>query len=135
MKNHLKKTHNTGFSLIEVMIALVLSSMALLGLAAAQSKSLQYATNSFQYTVALVQANNAVEKFWLDLCDLQQGIIVYDNDYKATFIPVAGYTLTLPNNFTNDFEINVSWVDERITDGLVNSVDLNVSFPQLPGGC
>lgn len=135
MRSPIKKLHQKGFSLIEVIIALALSSLALLGLAAAQSKSLQYATNSFHYTIALVQANNAVEKFWLDLCELQQGRISYDNAYKATFVPLTGYTITLPNNFTNNFEVNISWVDERVTDGLRNSVDLNVSFPQLPSGC
>ncbi|MFM9785977.1 type IV pilus modification PilV family protein, partial [Streptomyces scabiei] len=44
-----------GFSLLEVMLSVVITGIALLGLAAAQLKSLQYATNSFNYTVSLVQ--------------------------------------------------------------------------------
>lgn len=44
-----------GFSLLEVMISVVIAGIALLGLAAAQLKSLQYATNSFNYTVSLIQ--------------------------------------------------------------------------------
>ncbi len=40
-----------GFSLLEVMISVVIAGIALLGLAAAQLKSLQYATNIFNFTV------------------------------------------------------------------------------------
>ena len=50
-----------GFTLVEVLIGLALSSVALLGLAVGQLKSLQFATNSFNYTLSLVQANNAIE--------------------------------------------------------------------------
>ncbi len=125
-----------GFTLIEVLVALVLSAIALLGLAAAQVKSLQYATNSFHYTVSLIQANNAVEQFWLDLCDLQQGNQVYDEAYKTSISPtLLGYYITLPDNFSNDFQLLINWHDERLTDGLENQVQLNVSFPDLPSGC
>ena len=127
---------NKGFTLIEVMVALVLSAIALLGLASAQIKSLQFSTNSFDYTVSLIQANNAVEQLWVDLCDLQQGVIEYNNAYKVSLSPnLTKYTLTLPENFSNSFQISVEWNDERVTDGLENKINLNVSFPQLPAGC
>ena len=131
-----RQKRNDGFTLIEVMVALVLSSIALLGLASAQLKSLQYATNSFDYTVSLIQANNTVEQFWVDLCALQQGNIEYNDDYKSTLSPeLSQYTLTLPENFSNSFQIAVEWNDERVTDGLDNKIQLNVSFPQLPSSC
>jgi type IV pilus assembly protein PilV len=125
-----------GFTLIEVLVALVISAIGLLGLAATQIKSLQYASNSFDYTISLIQANNAVEKFWLDLCDLQSGNQAYDQAFKDSLSPpLPGYTLTLPGNFSNDFELSVNWQDERLTDNLANQVNINVSFPQLPAGC
>jgi len=125
-----------GFTLIEVLVALVLSAIALLGLAVAQIKSLQYATNSFHYTVSLIQANNAVEQFWLDLCDLQQGNQAYDEGYKTSLSPeLSGYYITLPDSFSNDFQLLIDWNDERLTDGLENQVQINVSFPDLPAGC
>jgi type IV pilus assembly protein PilV len=61
-----------GFTLLEVMIAVVVAGIALLGLAAAQLKSLQYATNSFNYTVSLIQAQNTIEQIWPHLCTLQK---------------------------------------------------------------
>ncbi len=66
------RSKQLGFSLVEVLIALIISSIALLGLAAGQLKSLQFATNSFNYTMSLVQANNAIERTWANLCDLQE---------------------------------------------------------------
>lgn len=125
-----------GFTLVEVLVALLISAIGLLGLAATQIKSLQYATNSFDYTVSLIQANNTVERFWLDLCDLQTGNQAYDQAYKNSLSPqLAGYNLSLPENFSNDFEIMVSWQDERLTDNLADQVKVNVSFPQLPASC
>lgn len=127
---------NKGFTLIEVMVALVLSAIALLGLASAQIKSLQFSTNSFDYTVSLIQANNTVEQLWVDLCDIQQGVIEYNADYKASLSPsLTKYRLTLPATFSNSFQISVEWNDDRVTDGLENKINLNVSFPQLPSNC
>ncbi|GAL03454.1 type IV fimbrial biogenesis protein PilV [Photobacterium aphoticum] len=64
----LQHSSQRGFSLIEALVALFISSVALLALAAGQLKSLQYANNSFQYTLAMIQANNAVERVWNDAC-------------------------------------------------------------------
>lgn len=47
----LSKVHS-GFSLLEVLVALIVATVALLGLATAQLKSLQYVTNSFNYTAS-----------------------------------------------------------------------------------
>ena len=76
-----------GFTLIEVLIALLVSNIALLGLAAGQLKSLQYATNSFNYTVSLIQANNAAERIWADICMLQDGRLAFDEVYLANLQP------------------------------------------------
>ena len=134
-----------GFSLIEVMIAMFVSCVALLSLAAGQLKSLQYASNSFQYTVALIQANNAVERVWADACDLQHGVKAFDQTYIDDVLApdVSGYSMTLigtaANAFNNNFTINVSWVDERVNNENPaindNQININAAFPQLPSTC
>ena len=48
-----------------------IASIALIGLGVTQLKSLQFANNSFDYTVSLVQAQNAIERMWPNLCNLQ----------------------------------------------------------------
>jgi len=133
-------SHNKGFTLIEVLIALIVSSIALLGLASGQLKSLQYATNSFNYTVSLIQANNAIERMWGDICDLQNGDLAFDQAYISNLQPeFDSYTLDFEgasvDNFDNNFTIKVKWDDERMTDGLDSQIAINAAFPQLPVNC
>jgi type IV pilus assembly protein PilV len=140
----IKPTLEEGFTMVEVLIALVLSTIALLGLAVGQLKSLQYATNSFNYTVSLIQANNAVERTWNNLCNLQSvALPILDpvsaanlqpqvNDYTMVLVPAAG------GAFNNNLNVTVSWTDTRLADVNVNlnQVAVDAAFPQLfPGKC
>ena len=129
-----------GFTLIEVLIALIVSSIALLGLASGQLKSLQYATNSFNYTASLIQANNAIEIIWDDICALQRGDKAFDQAYLSSLDPeFDSYEIefegVLVNNFNNNFTIKVKWDDERMTDGLDSQIAINAAFPKLPDDC
>lgn len=137
------KAKQGGFSLLEVMITLVVSNIALLGLAAGQVKALQYSNNSFDYTVSLIQANNVVNRMWNDICKLQQGTQVFNETYASTTLaPITGYTLdfeginTSPvGPFVNDFKVKVSWVDERMNNPGDNEVGINASFKQFSASC
>ena len=140
---------NSGFTLIEAMIAIAIASIALLGLAAGQMKSLQYAQNSFQYTVALIQANNTIERIWGDICVLQNNPATFTDAYVNqapdnvillyTLKPIDKYSQTFDDvdirAFDTSFTVNMAWTDERMTDGLANTVSLNAFFPTLPAGC
>ena len=64
-----KKISCTGFSLVEVLISMALATLTLLGLAAGQVKSLQFANNSFDYTLSLIQAQNASERIWVNVVE------------------------------------------------------------------
>ena len=139
-----------GFTLIEVLIALLVSNIALLGLAAGQLKSLQYATNSFNYTVSLIQANNAAEKIWADICMLQDGRLAFDEVYLANLQPEFDkYNLELEGvaigGFASNFTIKVNWANDRIKAAdqifdenninIDNQIAINAAYPQLPGNC
>lgn len=132
----------SGFSLLEVMLSVVIAGIALLGLATAQLKSLQYATNSFNYTVSLVQAQNTIERIWPHVCQLQttNPDLFKDVNFRASLEPqTVDYTLTLPEEFSTQMQVVVSWHDERLkqTDpqALENQITLNASYPDLSGGC
>lgn len=132
----------TGFSLLEVMISVVIAGIALLGLASAQLKSLQYATNSFNYTISLVQAQNTIERIWPHVCKLQTSNpdLFKEANFRLSLEPQPlDYTLILPAEFDNEMQVTVSWHDERVmqTDPLAleNQVTLNASFPELSVGC
>jgi len=137
-------SNQKGITLLEVMIALVLSGIALLGLAAAELRSLQYATNSFNYTISTIQANNAVERTWVNLCNLQNAALPYDNVYSNNFFApqVNLYTVgvipdpTAAQAFNNTLSVTVSWNDSRIgagvnNDNALNSVAISATFPQI----
>ncbi|MBQ4858613.1 prepilin-type N-terminal cleavage/methylation domain-containing protein [Pseudoalteromonas sp. MMG007] len=132
------KNDSKGFSLLEVMIALIVATVALLGLASGQLKSLQYITNSFNYTVSIIEANNVIERIWPHLCELQQTnpSLYNDTDFRNYLSPqIDAYTLTLPANFSNDLQVEVTWQDKRLTDNLENRVVIIGTFPTLPDGC
>ena len=129
-----------GFSLLEVVIAMLVASIALLGLASGQAKSLQFASNSLDYTVSIIQANNAVERVWANLCGLQHGVVAYDAPFEAQLDPaLARYTLSVtpaaPAAFSNNLSVTVSWNDDRMIDQLANSVTLSPEYPTLNPGC
>lgn len=123
-------SNQRGFSLIEAMVATAVSAIALLSLGVGQIKSLQYAASSLDYTFSLIQANNAVEQSWANLCDLQNGTLTL-NDLNVA-AQTDKYSIEFPNGFNvDDFEILVSWSDERMTDNLANSAGFHVKLPRV----
>lgn len=62
-----------GFSLIEALIALVVLSVGLLGVAAMQLKALQSAHDGYQRSLASVAAVDAQERLWAELATLDPG--------------------------------------------------------------
>lgn len=151
-----------GFSLLEVLIAMLLAAIALLGLAAAQLKALQNVSASLQHTYASLELQNVVERIWPELCSLQNGSTA--NGAAAQFT-LAHYTpavtamslqISLKDNAAPDFTVSpyassptalpinitlrANWTDHRLdADQSLNIVELNSSFPWLrngnPDGC
>lgn len=67
-------TKQRGFSLIEALIALVVLSFGLIGMAAMQLKALQSATQSYQRSVVTLAAVDAQERLWAELGKITQNI-------------------------------------------------------------
>ena len=65
-----RATHTSGFTLIEILIALLVLSIGLLGLAAVQFQSLQNSHASYERSMATMQARDLVERLWAGICDL-----------------------------------------------------------------
>lgn len=148
------KSVHAGFGLLEAMIAILLAAIALLGLAAAQARALQFASSSLYSTIAVIQAQNAVERIWPSLCALQQGS-PYDAAFVAALLPQPEqdpelYQLELPDSgafhfttapdtshATSEYLVCIRWQDRRMQDGQANELELVASFPWLRngGGC
>jgi len=56
-----------GFTLLEVLLALLLLSFGVLGFAALQLKALQAAHSAYQYSLASVMAADVGERLWMGL--------------------------------------------------------------------
>ncbi|MBL1269238.1 type IV pilus modification protein PilV [Vreelandella neptunia] len=69
-----------GFSLIEALIALLVLSIGLIGVAAMQLKALQSANAGYQRSVASVAAVDAQERLWAQLATLNPGETCEDID-------------------------------------------------------
>jgi prepilin-type N-terminal cleavage/methylation domain-containing protein len=57
-----------GFTLIEVLVTLVVISIGMLSVAQLQARALQHSHSSLQRTVAVVQANDLLERMWSGYC-------------------------------------------------------------------
>lgn len=77
-----------GITLIEAIVTMFIATVGLLSLGAAQLKSLQYAHNSFNYTIALVEANNAVETIWPDATNFFNGTKTLMKPISAVYPPM-----------------------------------------------
>ena len=136
---------NAGFSLLEVLVSMFIASIALIGLGVTQLKSLQFANNSFDYTVSLVQAQNAIERMWPELCEIQHNSPskFKEQAFRESLRPPNSlsfrYVLTLPETYSEEMPIAVAWRDLRVPEEaqnqLLNQVTLNSSFVEVPNVC
>ena len=101
-----RATHTSGFTLIEILIALLVLSIGLLGLAAVQFQSLQNSQASYERSMATMQARDLVERLWAGICDL------YDED--GTLVP--GVLGEIDEENTTVGKIVDSWVNDHFGD-------------------
>ena len=126
INSRIQQNTQQGFTLLELLIAVVIASISVLGLAYTQTKSLQYARSSSQYTRASIEASNTVEQMWASLCDIQNDKISIDDLALA-----GGFTRTFtPTSFDNEMNITIDWADNRLTD-VDNNVSVQVVFPNI----
>ncbi|WP_043531601.1 type IV pilus modification protein PilV [Litchfieldella xinjiangensis] len=132
-----------GFTLVEALIALLVLSLGLLGVAAMQLKAMQSAHVSYQRTIATIAAQDAIERLWSGLafdsvsssftCPSETGM---EADWKSTWsahfndLSASGITAEGDCRFT----INLVWDDSRfaINDGEEDVSTLHYAS-RLPG--
>lgn len=124
---------SSGFSMIEVLVTMLIVSVGLLGVAALQVKSLQHAYSSYQRTLATVQANDAVERLWANVCDLPGDITVIEDEWIAEWENeprMPGWEGGIEED-DGLYTIEVSWTD-RVDE---NSIEFSftTAIPNLPG--
>ncbi|MCI0511114.1 type IV pilus assembly protein PilV [Chromohalobacter marismortui] len=106
-----------GFGLIEVLVALTILSIGMLGLAAMQLTSLQFARESLNTTIATIMVRDMNERAWA-----QQGEVCTDlksqwKDYVANFegLPSAhGEWGKIANGL---YDLKITWQGIEDSDG------------------
>ncbi|MCG5501784.1 type IV pilus modification protein PilV [Ectothiorhodospira lacustris] len=135
-----------GFSLIEALVALLLLSVGLLGLAGLQLLGMQSSHSAYQRTVATVIAMDAGERLWIRLG--QDGTLdtttvsAVEEDWLEFWTnpdPVDG-RVSLPGLSASQiteasggrvYTILVRWSEERLNEpGSVSSFEYVVRLPQ-----
>lgn len=122
-------SHNRGFTLIEVLVTLVVISVGMLSIAQLQARALQHSHSSLQRSVAVVQANDLLERMWSGYCspEFWDNKIFDDWDTASAHPLLPGRTATLvPNpdpdaDDNQEFTLTISWQDSRARDNTTPS--------------
>lgn len=129
ISNKLKLPHpdgSGGLTLIEVLIALVVLSIGLLGIAALQITSLSSTHSAFQRTVASVIAADAGERLWASLATgavdtagvrtewLDHWRNADNNPEDLVTLPDLGGNIVKTGETT--YTISVTWAEARFND-------------------
>ncbi len=109
---------NAGFSLVEVLITMLVISIALLGLGVLQIKAMQYSYASYQRSVATIQANDLVERLWAGMCALPASRDTIAAEWVTTNTnSMPSWSGSLGYDATGNipiYTITVSWQDGKI---------------------
>lgn len=116
-----------GFTLIEVLIAVLVVSIGLLALAGLQMKAMTTAHSSYMRSVAAIQATDLVERAWADICVL--------TGEKASN-PNAVFNLIVSSWAAANSELLPEWNSTASLDFDSGQLDIVVSWtePRLAGG-
>lgn len=129
-----------GFTLLEALIAVLVLSLGLLGVAAMQLKAMQSAHVAYQRSVATLAAQDAVERLWVALgksggeCPPASGINGIDDmdDWGTVWGVYLGGLDTASPVVANgcEYTVTVAWDDARFDGEDVSSL---VYVARLPG--
>lgn len=135
----IERCSQSGFTLLEVLVAVLVLSFGMLGLAAMQLKGLQSSHLSYQRTLATTAANDAVERLWVKLWDAPEScpdpaVDVINEWHDAWSGLLVGMevssSITPASAGSCEYEIEVVWQDDRFSSE--NDISRLVYMARLP---
>jgi type IV pilus assembly protein PilV len=95
----LKTIKNCGFTMVEVMVALLILSIGLLGLAMLQVTNLQFNTDAYTRTQATLIAYDIIDRMRVNPTGITNGYykILNDTDYTSNIQPCTAATCGCPS--------------------------------------
>lgn len=123
-----------GFTLVEALVALLVLSIGLLGVAAMQLKSLQSAHAGYQRAAASLAAQDAVELLWAayedgQCHDLNGGDKTdWETRWKAV---IPGLTPSVSDDGSDSciFTVTLEWADSRLDGGEEQAFSYTTRLP------
>lgn len=132
MKPAGSRCRSRGAMLIEILVAVTLLSVGLLGVVALQLKGLQSAHAAFQRTLATIIARDAVERLWVGLADDGIDVGLVQADWLAHW-RTADVTLPAFDGAIDRtgpaYRISVSWSERRLEDAPKTHFDYVTELP------
>lgn len=133
----------SGLSLIEVMVSIVIMSVGLLGVAGLQLKALKNTYASFQRSVATLQAQDLSDRLWASTCIFSNSaqLDLIKGEWQAAHNTSAATKLSMPDwagDFTytaatNQFLITISWSDVMVNQsGTTGETQTFTQFVRIP---
>jgi type IV pilus assembly protein PilV len=131
------RQYSRGFTLLEAMIALVIFSVALLGLARMYTQMMSMSHSAYFRTLATIQANDLEERIRANPNGDYEGNCPDDPDAAADFSDWCGNTATLFGGLLQSATVTVSGEDytialewrERVQDEAIDDLEgENVTF-------
>ena len=108
-----------GFSLLEVLIAVLIIGFGLLGMAALQLKTVQNSHSAYQRTVASIIAMDATERLWINLADSPaKTSTTIETEWRqvwANALPAAATPSSIESIGAGKWRVSVRWQDNRFT--------------------
>lgn len=119
-----------GFTLIEVLVALMILSVGLLGLAGLQLHALQYTHSSYQRTLANIQALDMVERMWTHLAEPLLELEEWRRLNETSLPEWNGVVVEAPNQ-PGDYLMTISWLEPRFSESRAFSFSYQLRLPNL----
>lgn len=125
-----------GFTLIEALVALVVLSIGLLGVAAMQLKALQSAHAGYQRALVSLMAIDAQERAWAMMsqssskdCSVSGGFMDWEADWSS--VVDFNYSVGVVGSNPCEYEVEISWLDHRFAEEGQNVFSYRFRLPVL----
>lgn len=125
-----KNSAAKDFTLIEVMVALLVLSVGLLGLAGLQLHALQYTHSSYQRTLVNIQALDMAERMWTHLAEPLAELEEWRKLNKTSLTEWNGVVTMVPDQ-PGDYLITISWLDHRFNKSQLFTFSYRLRLPKL----
>lgn len=117
-----------GFTLTEVLVALLVLSIGLLGLAGLQLRALQHTHSSYQRTLVNIQALDMAERMWTHLAAPLSELEEWRDLNRSSLPDWQGVVTTVPDQ-PGGYLLTISWNDRRFAGAETYSFSYRLQLP------